>query len=98
MGSNFNVLPPMEANRRKSIRRTIGYCAKILASDGAWERDCRVIDVSQTGAKLAIEGSAKLPQNFVLALSAQGLATRRCRVVWATDQQIGVRFQREAAK
>lgn len=88
----------MHANRRKSIRRPIGYRAKILASDGAWERDCRVIDVSQTGAKLSIEQAGELPRNFILALSARGHATRHCRVVWETDGQIGVRFDRQAAK
>ncbi len=87
----------MEANRRKSVRRAIGYNAKIVASDGSWERECRVLDVSQTGAKLAIERAAELPQDFVLALSAQGNATRRCQVVWAEDAQIGVKFERPAA-
>ena len=87
----------MEANRRKAARRTIGYRARIVASDGAWERDCRVIDVSQTGAKLAIDEGAALPKEFVLALSTQGAATRSCHVVWTTDREIGVKFKRQPA-
>lgn len=87
----------MEANRRRSVRRAIGYSAKIVASDGSWQRDCRVLDVSQTGAKLAIDRAAELPQDFILALSAQGNATRFCQVVWVEDSQIGVRFERPAA-
>jgi len=87
----------MEANRRKSVRRAIGYKARIIANDGSWGRDCRVLDVSQTGAKLAIEQPAELPDDFVLALSARGSAMRHCRVVWTTEREVGVRFEKPAA-
>ena len=87
----------MPANRRKSVRRAIGYGAKIVAPDGSWNRDCRVLDVSDTGAKLVIDPLKDLPQEFVLALASQGSATRRCRVVWAAGSEIGVRFERRKA-
>ena len=91
------MLIPMATNRRRSLRRTIVYRAKIHASDGSWDRDCHVLDVSQTGAKLGVAQAAELPQDFILALSMQGNATRLCRVVWATDSEIGVRFEKPAA-
>jgi len=87
----------MEANRRKAVRRAIGYSAKIVASDGSWDRDCRVLDVSQTGARLAVAQGTELPKDFILALSQQGTAARRCRVVWAEGDEVGVRFERQAA-
>ncbi|MEA2878659.1 MAG: hypothetical protein QOF14_3855 [Hyphomicrobiales bacterium] len=49
----------MTANRRKAARRAIGYNAKIVALDGSWGRDCRVIDVSDTGAKIAVDQRAQ---------------------------------------
>jgi hypothetical protein len=87
----------MATNRRRSLRRTIVYRAKIHASDGSWDRDCHVLDVSQTGAKLGVAQATELPQDFILALSIQGNATRLCRVVWATESEIGVRFAKPAA-
>ena len=87
----------MAANRRKAARRAIGYNAKIVASDGSWDRDCRVLDVSQTGAKLAVAQASDIPQDFILALSQRGAASRRCRVVWAGEAEIGVTFERQAA-
>ncbi len=86
----------MEANRRRAARRAIGYNAKIVASDGSWDRDCRVLDVSQTGAKLAVAQASELPQDFILALSQGGTASRRCRVVWAGEAEIGVKFEQPA--
>jgi hypothetical protein len=87
----------MGTNRRRSVRRTIVYRAKIFASDGSWDRDCHVLDVSQTGAKLGVAQAAELPQDFILALSRQGHATRLCRVVWTTNSEIGVRFEKPVA-
>ena len=86
----------MTANRRKFTRRSIGYSAKIVASDGSWGRDCKVIDVSDSGARLAIEAGAELPKDFILALSMDGKATRQCHVMWTTDSEIGVVFERRA--
>ena len=86
----------MAANRRKAVRRAIAYNAKIVASDGSWDRDCRVLDVSDTGAKIRVEQAAALPSDFMLALSAQGKASRRCHVMWVKEAEIGVVFERRA--
>jgi hypothetical protein len=84
----------MSSNRRRSVRRAIGYGATIVAPDGAWTRKCRVVDISQSGAKLALEQSGELPQDFVLMLSERGGPNRRCHVVWVTNEQVGVEFER----
>jgi hypothetical protein len=86
----------MSSNRRKTVRRAIGYGAKVVAPDGTGSRDCRVMDVSAGGARIAIEEPASLPPEFVLALSGQGGASRRCHVVWTTDKEVGVKFERSS--
>ncbi|MEJ0075183.1 MAG: PilZ domain-containing protein [Alphaproteobacteria bacterium] len=84
----------MSSNRRKSVRRAIGYGAAIVAPDGAWTRKCRVVDISESGAKLALEEPGELPKAFVLMLSERGGPKRRCHVVWETGEQLGVEFER----
>ena len=66
----------------------------IMGIDGTWRRDCMMIDVSQTGARLRIEGSLEGLdlKEFFLLLSSTGLAFRRCQMVRVTGDQIGVRF------
>ena len=83
----------MSSNRRKFVRRTIGYGATIFAPDGAWSRKCRVIDISQSGAKLGLDQADELPQDFVLLLSERGKPTRRCHVKWMAGDQVGVEFE-----
>ena len=73
----------------------------IMGIDGTWRRDCMMIDVSQTGARLRIEGSFEGLdlKEFFLLLSSTGLAFRRCRMVRVDGDQIGVQFlARDKAK
>jgi len=71
-----------------------GYDAHMMAIDGTWRRSCRLLDVSEDGAKIAIEGSiVGLPlKEFFLLLSSTGLAYRRCELAWVNGEEIGVNF------
>jgi hypothetical protein len=71
-----------------------GIHVHIMGIDGTWRRDCTMIDVSQTGARLLIEGSLEGLdlKEFFLLLSSTGLAYRRCQLVRVDGDQIGVRF------
>jgi len=71
-----------------------GVHVYIMGIDGTWRRDCKMIDVSQTGARLWIEGSLEGLdlKEFFLLLSSTGLAYRRCRMVRLAGDQIGVEF------
>jgi len=59
-----------------------------------------MFDVSQTGARLAVEGSIEGLdlKEFFLLLSSTGLAYRRCRMVRLAGDQIGVEFLTRASK
>lgn len=71
-----------------------GIPVYIMGIDGTWRRDCLMIDVSQTGARLVVESSLEGLdlKEFFLLLSATGLAYRRCQLVRVEGNQIGVEF------
>jgi hypothetical protein len=71
-----------------------GILVYIMGIDGTWRRDCLMFDVSQSGARLSVEGSLEGLdlKEFFLLLSSTGLAYRRCRMVRVTGNQIGVEF------
>jgi hypothetical protein len=76
---------------------TRGYDARVMAIDGTWSRACKVEDVSETGAKLLIEGSIESLvslKEFLLVLSSTGSAFRRCKLAWVNGESIGVNFLR----
>src|ERR1700744_5036944 len=89
----------MVAERRTFDRVQFGrgYSARIMAIDGTWEREVRIGDVSEVGAKLFINGSGVGvdTRDFFLVLSTPGSAHRRCERVWINGDEIGVRFLRD---
>lgn len=81
---------------RKSERVNFdrGIPVYMMGIDGTWRRECKLLDVSQTGARLRVEGSLEGLdlKEFFLLLSSTGLAYRRCQLVRLTGDEIGVEF------
>jgi hypothetical protein len=71
-----------------------GIPVYMMGIDGTWRRECLMVDVSQTGARLLVEGSLEGLdlKEFFLLLSSTGLAYRRCQLVRVDGSQIGVSF------
>src|SRR5262249_17296207 len=89
-------MPPAE--KRRSLRRAINYPAYIDLGDGSPFQECALSDASQEGAQLTVSEPDALPERFILALSADGAALRKCKVVWRTGNQIGVEFLKDSKK
>src|ERR1700719_724502 len=85
----------------KSERVDFEQCIRVymMGIDGTWRRDCLMVDVSQTGARLSVEGSLEGLdlKEFFLLLSSTGLAYRRCRMVRLAGDQIGIEFLKQSA-
>jgi hypothetical protein len=81
---------------RKSERVNFdrGVPVFMMGIDGTWRRGCKLVDVSQTGARLRVEGSLEGLdlKEFFLLLSSTGLAYRRCQLVRLAGDEIGVEF------
>jgi hypothetical protein len=90
----------MVAERRKGERVTFerGFAAQMMGIDGTCE--CTMEDISETGAKLTVEGSVEglHLKEFFLLLSSTGLAYRRCELAWVNGDQIGVNFLKQTDK
>jgi PilZ domain len=92
----------MVAERRRGERITFerGIPAHMMGIDGTWRRECSMEDISETGAKLVVEGSVEglHLKEFFLLLSSTGLAYRRCELAWVNGDQIGVNFLKPGDK
>ena len=90
------------SERRKGERVTFerGFPAHMMGIDGTWRRECTMEDISETGAKLTVEGSVEglHLKEFFLLLSSTGLAYRRCELAWVNGDQIGVNFLKTGDK
>src|SRR4051794_5696383 len=74
----------MENRKAHRVVFERGYAANMMAIDGTWRRPCTVEDVSDTGAKLTVDGSIEglNLKEFFLLLSTMGNAYRRCQLAW----------------
>jgi hypothetical protein len=86
----------MTKDKRKSKRRPVRYSAWI-ALEPHQLHGCVLSDVSDTGARIDIDESKAIPDQFMLLLSSNGSARRKCKVVWRKPRQIGVTFERRLA-
>lgn len=86
----------MKFDGRKSsrVRMDHRHPVNLMGSDGTWRRSCVLLDISQTGAKLEVEGTLDVLQakEFFMLLSSTGLAYRRCELVWIDGTTAGVHF------
>jgi hypothetical protein len=80
------------AELRKKPRRHFHYNARIFSDKDTPPITCSISDISQTGARIALESDEKLPDTFMLLLTPNGDARRHCRVIWRDGLSVGVEF------
>ncbi len=90
----------MEQRKAPRVVFEKGFAANMMAIDGTWRRPCTMLDVSDTGAKLSIDGSVEglAMTEFFLVLSSMGKAYRRCQLAWVNGNQVGVNFLKPGEK
>ena len=80
--------------QNERVRFERGIPVWMMGIDGTWRRDCVMLDVSETGARLRIEGSLQglNLKEFFLLLSSTGLVYRRCELVRVDGDEVGIVF------
>jgi hypothetical protein len=81
----------MARELRRAVRRKVECRASLAASEKAPRQDCIVRDMSHTGACILVDPTVELPPEFLLLLSRN--VSRRCKLVWRKERQVGVRFR-----
>ena len=76
------------------------YPINLMGVDVTWRRSCVLLDVSETGAKLEVEGTIDVlkAKEFLLLLSSTGLAFRRCELIRVDGSEVGVKFVADRKK
>lgn len=83
---------PMPQDKRSASRKSFTVRGHLYALDGAALCACRFLDVSKSGARLQVETPDRIPDELIVALSRDGLVRRQGKVVWRTEDELGIRF------
>lgn len=78
--------------QRRSIREHVCFPAWIEIVSGAQGTECTVLDVSDSGARVAVSTKTRFPKEFWLVFSKDGTRRRRCCMAWRSSEQIGVTY------
>ena len=82
---------PRRQEKRRSKRRTQTSKGFIRLEGGFASRICTILDLSDSGARISVEGVSKIPLSFTLMVS-KDLQGRSARVKWRRGTEIGIEF------
>jgi hypothetical protein len=80
----------MRGERRKNFRVEWNSPATIHDVDRELLRPCILANFSNTGARITGVRATTIPDEFVLCITLG--RTRKCRVIWRSDDALGVEF------
>ena len=86
------IVVARNADRRRTLKAGV-----IAYSGGHVTLSCAVRDLSDSGARVQVEGSIDAPDTFQLIVEMDGLEAD-CRVVWRRGKEVGVVFVGGARK
>jgi PilZ domain len=81
-------------NHRVALRHRVLKSAKIISPNNWSVMDCKLRDVSDTGAQLIVGDQVSIPNEFMLLFPAEKMV-RDAKVMWRKDQSVGVEFTSE---
>jgi methyl-accepting chemotaxis protein len=85
-------MPDQTRIKRKQKRRAV-YIQVQLNRPGQQNLRCTLVDVSETGARLAVKDVTEVPDRFTIVMTARGVPYRKCRLVWRGANEVGVSFE-----
>ncbi|MET4374692.1 hypothetical protein ABIA99_007422 [Bradyrhizobium sp. LB12.1] len=89
-----------DGRKASRVRMDNRQPVNLMGSDGTWRRSCVLLDISNTGAKIEVEGSLDVlsAKEFFMLLSSTGLAYRRCELVWSTEPRLASTLSKQMAR
>ena len=93
MSMQSSTAAPRASKPRVSPRNPVFWQARVVCHEQGLTIDCRLRNLSETGARLEIDGAIPLPATFDIVAPAKG-KTWRARSVWRQGSETGVAFIR----
>ena len=82
----------MRRERRKNFRVEWNSPATIYDLDRQMVRPCILSDFSNGGAKITGVRASTIPDEFLLRITHGHGRTRKCRVIWRSEDTVGIEF------
>jgi hypothetical protein len=80
------------AKKSRPPRRRVEKDAWLALDRSFALRPCKVVDISDAGARLYVALDERLPRNFNLTFTRSSRDGRRCELRWRRGHSVGVKF------
>ena len=77
--------------QRRQPRQPVHIAAKMNVGGSLLE--CLVLDISISGARVAVETPKDIPDRISICMTTRGFPIHPCRVIWRSGCEIGVEFE-----
>ena len=85
----------MAKQLKREIRlRRHSIVAWITVEGSFVNRECELLDVSETGAKILLDWATELPTRFLLKRIPNSAVNTVCDVMWRRGRMLGIKFVR----
>src|SRR5262245_45972391 len=81
----------MAQDRRKHVRHQVSYSCW-LGATGTAQLEGRVRNISEGGVKVVCRAQGDVPDTVDLYMTKDGKVIRRCKVVWRSEDALGLMF------
>ncbi|NNE21860.1 MAG: PilZ domain-containing protein [Rhizobiales bacterium] len=82
---------PATGERRRDVRQPVEMSGVIEFGDEMGHIDCKVVNISNSGAQLSADQANKAPEYFRLYIKPLNMVMD-CRVMWRKENRMGVYF------
>ncbi|MDH3741324.1 MAG: PilZ domain-containing protein [Hyphomicrobiales bacterium] len=82
---------PIPGERRREHRRPIELAGVCEFNDSQQRLDCKIVDITNAGARLEFASNDEVPDNFKLFILPINVILD-CRLVWRHETSIGVSY------
>jgi hypothetical protein len=79
--------------KRRHVRFLTVKSGRLIWNAGQSERDCIILDLSDTGACVRTSSTVEIPDEIYLNIETGHSV--RCRVAWRTRYRLGLSFEQE---
>jgi hypothetical protein len=92
MSDKDKPAPPPPAERRAKPRKRVLFAGVIVYGEGHYAINCRIRDLTETSARVALPASQNLPEEFYF-INMKEQTAHKARLVWRKKDDAGLALE-----
>jgi hypothetical protein len=92
MSDKDKPTPPPPAERRSKPRKKVLFAGVIVYGEGHYAINCRIRDMTETSARVALPESQNVPEEFYF-INMKEQSAHKARMIWRKKDEAGLALE-----